>query len=162
MARQKPTEEPSSPKTGDLALGRRIAERREELGMSRKELAAVTELSYPYIAQIETGYRSPSMKHQFSIARALGMSLDDLFGSPDDELVFPAAPAAAPPMPMVGGAPRRSSRRAAPRRTTIDDVIEQAVGEIESLPASVRLEALSRIQLHIMQGVTEEQARWRG
>lgn len=126
--------------------------------MSRKELAAVTELSYPYIAQIETGYRSPSMKHQFSIARALGMSLDDLFGSPEDEMVFLAA---APPMPIVGDAPRRSPRRTAPRRTTIDDVIEHAVAEIETLPASVRLEALSRIQLQIMQGVTEEQARRR-
>lgn len=162
MARQKPPEEPSSPKTGDLALGRRIAERREELGMSRKELAAATELSYPYIAQIETGYRSPSMKHQFSIARALGLSLDELFGSPDDELVFPSAmPAAAPPMPLAGGPPSRSSRRSAPRRTTIDDVIERAVGEIESLPASVRLEALSRIQLQIMQGVADDQARRR-
>ncbi|WP_200954424.1 MULTISPECIES: helix-turn-helix domain-containing protein [unclassified Nocardioides] len=161
MVREKPAEEPSSPKTGDLALGRRIADRRDELGLSRKDLASATGLSYPYIAQIETGYRSPSMKHQFSIARALGLSLDDLFSSPDDQ-TFPGsavpAPPAAPPPRLPSRAPSRSLRTT-PRRTTIDEVIEHAVTEIESLPVSVRLEALSRIQLRIMQGVTEEQAR---
>jgi len=39
-------------KTGDIELGRRITARREELGMSRKQLAEATDLSYPYIAQI--------------------------------------------------------------------------------------------------------------
>lgn len=156
--------EPTSPKTGDPELGRRITERREELGMSRKELAATTGLSYPYIAQIETGYRSPSMKHQFSITRALGLTLDDLFGSPEDERVFPASatPAATPPVPMAGAAPSRSAGRRTSRRPTLDDVVEQAVTQVESLPVSVRLEALSRIQLQIMQGVTEEQSRRRG
>ena len=54
----------TSPKTGDIEVGRKIASRREELGISRKELAELTGLSYPYIAQIETGYRLPSTRHQ--------------------------------------------------------------------------------------------------
>lgn len=144
MPPQRPSSSPSSPKTGDLDLGRKIAARRHELGISRKELAVATELSYPYIAQIETGYRLPSMKHQIPIARALGMSLDDLFG-PEEELSLPSA------APLQTG-PRRS-------RATTDDVVERCVAEIESLPPAVRLEALSRIQLQIMQGVTDEQAR---
>ena len=45
----------TSPRTGDLALGRRIAARRDELGMSRKDHAEATDLSYPYDAQIDTG-----------------------------------------------------------------------------------------------------------
>ena len=136
----------TSPKTGDLELGRKIAARREELGMSRKELAEITNLSYPYIAQIETGYRLPSAKHQVPLAKALGMSLDELFRA-DDEL---------PARPVGSAAPHRGRRR------TLDEAIDDAVGAIESLPASVRLEALSRIQLKIMTGVTEEQAKRHG
>lgn len=134
----------TSPKTGDLELGRKIAARREELGISRKELAEMTELSYPYIAQIETGYRLPSTRHQVPIARALGMSLDELFATEES---------------LPSTRPRRPTRG---RRASIDEVVDQAAQEIEALPASVRLEALSRIQLRIMQGVAEDQARQRG
>lgn len=69
-----------SPKTGDLEVGRRIVARREELGLSRRALAEATDLSYPYVAQIETGYRLPSSRHQATLARALGLTLDELFG----------------------------------------------------------------------------------
>ena len=142
----------TSPKTGDIELGKKIAARREELGMSRKELAEATSLSYPYIAQIETGYRLPSTKHQVILSKVLGLSLDELFGT-GEEL---------PQMPerlMV-----RSATAAAPtrrRRPSIDDAIEHAAQELEGLPSSVRLEALSRLQLRIMQGVTEDQSRQR-
>lgn len=136
----------TSPKTGDLELGRKIAARREELGMSRKELAEVTHLSYPYIAQIETGYRLPSTKHQVPIAKALGMSLDELF-STEEEL---------PSLSVEGAPPRRS------RRSTIEEAIDDAAGAIETLPVSVRLEALSRIQLRILTGVSEAQSKRRG
>src|SRR4051794_1747328 len=133
----------TSPKTGDLELGRKIAARREELGMSRKELAEITNLSYPYIAQIETGYRLPSAKHQIPLAKALGMSLDELFGAEEELSTRP-----------VGSTTTRRGRR-----RTMDEAIDDAVGAIESLPDSVRLEALSRIQLRIMTGVTQEQAK---
>lgn len=49
--------------------------------MTRKQLAEAAGLSYPYIAQIETGYRLPSAKHHRMLAGVLGMSLDELFGS---------------------------------------------------------------------------------
>ena len=137
----------TSPKTGDIELGRKIAARREELGMSRKDLAEATSLSYPYIAQIETGYRLPSSKHQFMLARTLGMSLDELFGTEEQ---LPEAP-----MRTQSAA---ASRR---RRPTIDDAVEHATQEIEALPAAVRLEALSRIQLRIMQSVADDQAKQR-
>ena len=133
----------NSPKTGDIELGRKIAARREELGLSRKDLAQATDLSYPYIAQIETGYRLPSTRHQIPIARALGLSLDELF-STEDSLPRPR--------------PRRADGS---QRPSIDEVVDRAAQEIEALPPSVRLEALSRIQLRIMQGVAEEQARSR-
>lgn len=133
-----------SSKTGDLELGLKIADRREELGMSRKDLAQAIGASYPYVAQIETGYRLPSTRYQVPLAKALGMSLDELFGTEES-------------LP-----PTRPRRTTASRRSSIDDVVEQAANEVESLPAPVRLEALSRIQLRIMQGVVEEQTRARG
>ncbi len=138
----------TSPKTGDIELGRKIAARREELGMSRKQLAEATSLSYPYIAQIETGYRLPSTKHQVILSKVLGMSLDELF---DTEDALPQAP-----MRLQASAPSRRGR------PSIDEAIEHAAQEIEALPASVRLEALSRIQLRIMQSVAEDQAKQRG
>lgn len=132
----------SSPRTGDLALGRRIAMRREELGMSRKELAVATELSYPYVAQIETGYRLPSAKHQVTLSRVLGMSLDDLFGTAES-------------LPAVRSttAPSRTAR------PSIDEAIERAIHELETLPTSVRMEALSKVQTRVMQGVVEDRSR---
>ncbi|MEN8601942.1 helix-turn-helix domain-containing protein [Microbacterium rhizosphaerae] len=133
-----------SPRTGDLDLGRRIAARREDLGMSRKDLASATELSYPYIAQIETGYRLPSSKHQPMFARVLGMSLDELFGTVES----------APPLRAehpITGAPRPSR----------EEAIERAVRELETLPASVRLEALAQVQMKVMAGIVEDRSRTR-
>jgi len=133
----------NSSKTGDPDLGFKIAARREELGMSRKDLAQAIGASYPYVAQIETGYRLPSTRYQVPIAKALGISLDELMGT---EETLPST---------------RPRRAAGGRRASIDDVVERAAQEIETLPASVRLESLSRVQLRIMQGVAEEQARSR-
>jgi transcriptional regulator with XRE-family HTH domain len=137
----------TSPKTGDLQLGKKIAARRDELGLSRRQLAEATSLSYPYIAQIETGYRLPSTRHQVILAKVLGISLDELFGTGEE------------PPQKPGRFKPASSRR---RRPTIDDATEQAAQEIEALPVSVRLQALSRIQLRILQSVAEDQAKHRG
>ena len=101
----------TSPKTGDLELGRKIAARREELGMSRKQLAEMTNLSYPYIAQIETGYRLPSTKHQVVMSKVLGMSLDELFGTEDE---LPLAPARR--TPAMAGRRRPSMDRQCPSK----------------------------------------------
>lgn len=132
---------PASQKTGDLELGRAIAARREELGLTRKELAEVLGLSYPYIAQIETGYRLPSSRHQVPLARALGMSLDELFRH--EEEVPPTLPAHSSPK----------------RRPSLDEVVARATAEIEALPVPVRLEALSQVQLLVMRGVTEARSQ---
>jgi hypothetical protein len=112
--------------------------------MSRKYLALAIGASYTFVAQIETCYRLPSTRYQVPLAKALGMSLDELFGTEES---------------LPSTRPRRTTGG---RRSSIDDVVEQAAKEIETLPAPVRLEALSRIQLRIMQGVAEEQARARG
>lgn len=152
----------TSQKTGDLELGKKIAQRREELGMSRKQLAEVTNLSYAYISQIETGYRLPSAKHHVILAKVLGVSLDELFGAEE-------APSVPLRMQTETQGPRatasaKASAMAAPRagrRPSMDEAIEHAVQEIESLPASVRLEALSQVQLRVMRSMTDDQASQR-
>ena len=165
MASERSRKPATSPKTGDLDLGRRIATRREELGLSRKELAEAVHLSYPYVAQIETGYRSPSAKHQVLLSKVLGLSLDELFGT-DEELPRPPErllARATRDTPVGSAAPDSGPWRTGPRvrRASLEEAVEHASQEIEALPATVRLEALSRLQLRIMQGVADEQARER-
>jgi transcriptional regulator with XRE-family HTH domain len=68
----------TSKKTGSEALGELIRTRREDLGMSRRELVEATGLSYPYVSQLETGYRLPSSTALRDLAGALQMSTDEL------------------------------------------------------------------------------------
>ncbi len=110
--------------------------------MSRKELAEATDLSYPYVAQIETGYRLPSAKHQVTLSRVLGMSLDHLFDTEDSLRTLSSA-----------GSPTRTAP------SSLDEAIDGAVNSLESLPVSVRMEALNKVQTRVMQGVVEDRSR---
>lgn len=60
------------------ALGRAVALRRTALGMKRKDLAEASELSYPYISEIENGAKEPSAKALRRIADALDLSEREL------------------------------------------------------------------------------------
>jgi predicted transcriptional regulator len=51
---------------------------RSHRGMSARELAAATELSAPYISEIETGKKEGSIAALKKIAEALKVDLDDL------------------------------------------------------------------------------------
>ena len=51
---------------------------RKHRGMTQNELAAATNINPVYLSQIETGRRNGSTKTLASIAKALGVSLDDL------------------------------------------------------------------------------------
>jgi DNA-binding XRE family transcriptional regulator len=68
-----------SPKTGSRQFGDLLRRARERRGMSRRDVAEATELSYPYISQLETGYRQPSPAAIQSLASALHISLDEMF-----------------------------------------------------------------------------------
>src|SRR3954454_24511710 len=68
-----------SAKTGSEELARLIRDRREQLGMSRQDLADATGVPYPTIAQIETAYRGVSPSRLGVIARALGLDPKELY-----------------------------------------------------------------------------------
>ena len=85
-----------SPKTGNQEFGDLLREAREDRGMSRRDLADATNLSYPYISQLETGYRMPSPAAIQTLSRVLGVSLDAIFAA----ITGPAEPPA--PEPRFG------------------------------------------------------------
>jgi transcriptional regulator with XRE-family HTH domain len=66
-------------------VGPRLRARREERGLSLRELARRLGISPSAVSQIETGKSRPSVSTLYSIVTELGMSLDELFsGEPGD------------------------------------------------------------------------------
>lgn len=59
-------------------LGPRLRSIREELGISRRELAKVWRCTVANISQIETGTRDPRVSHLIKFAKLTGVSLDEL------------------------------------------------------------------------------------
>ena len=62
-----------------LALGTRIRERRRALGLSLVRLAEETDLSHPFLSQVERGHARPSITSLQRIAAALGVDAGWLF-----------------------------------------------------------------------------------
>ena len=62
-----------------LKLGRRITELRKEKGLSQEDLAHVAGVDRSYMSCIERGVRNPSVLKLAVIARALNVSVADLF-----------------------------------------------------------------------------------
>lgn len=60
-------------------LGKRIREIRKVKKMSQEELAYQAEIDYSYLNEIEAGKRNPSVKRIAAIAKALRVSIKDLF-----------------------------------------------------------------------------------
>ena len=96
-------------------LAETLRERREDLGLSRKELAQRTGLSYPYLSQLETGDREPSMNALGKLAAGLEVEPSDLIvgmthtrTEPSERTASPmraaAAPVAAPIAPIAAAA----------------------------------------------------------
>ncbi len=62
----------------ESTLGQRLRAAREALGESQVTLAKSAEISQGYLSQIETDEREPTFSIAVRLARALGLSLDDL------------------------------------------------------------------------------------
>jgi len=59
-------------------LGAFIRAQREQAQMSLRDLAALTDVSNPYLSQIERGLHEPSMRVLKSISDALNVSIESL------------------------------------------------------------------------------------
>jgi len=65
-------------RSGDETLGQRIRAAREALGESQLNLAASAGISQGYLSQLEADEREPTLPVAARLARALGISLDEL------------------------------------------------------------------------------------
>lgn len=91
----------------EAQLGPRLRERREQGGLTLRELARRLGISPSAISQIETGKSRPSVSTLYAIVSELGMSLDELFSGQNQE----RAPAAAPSAARAGRAGREPSSK---------------------------------------------------
>jgi transcriptional regulator with XRE-family HTH domain len=75
------TEEPESVKENDprQVLGGFIRVQRQMANLSLRQLSAMTEISNPYLSQVERGLHEPSIRVLKSIADALNVSAEILF-----------------------------------------------------------------------------------
>jgi len=162
-----------SAKTGSERLARLIRDRREQLGMSRQDLADATEVPYPTIAQIETAYRGVSPSRLATIARALGLDparlYDVLASDTPSEASKPARRTrSAPPAPGDGEwlpnpayapPPAPMTADPAPAAPLASDVVEHVVALLSGLPPHERLDALGRVQSRLLSGLVREEVR---
>lgn len=66
-----------------VAFGRAVTARRAELGLTRKDVAARSGLSYPYVSNIEAGHKQPSAKALHALANALELRPSELLERSD-------------------------------------------------------------------------------
>ena len=72
-----------------VALGERLRQRRLERRISLRELARRLGISASLVSQIETGRLQPSVRTLYAIVSELGVSLDEVFASADDDASAP-------------------------------------------------------------------------
>ena len=60
-------------------LGRFIRSQRQMANLSLRQLSALTQVSNPYLSQVERGLHEPSVRVLRSIAEALNVSAETLF-----------------------------------------------------------------------------------
>jgi transcriptional regulator with XRE-family HTH domain len=70
---------PDEPADDGNLLGAFIRAQRQMANLSLRELAAMTEISNPYLSQVERGLSEPSARVLKSIAEALNLSAEALF-----------------------------------------------------------------------------------
>ena len=69
----------------DGATGARIRAGRREAGLTQQELAKQVAVSRQTIISMETGDYAPSVYLAIKIARALGVTVESLWGDPPEE-----------------------------------------------------------------------------
>jgi len=153
-------------------FGRVLAEQRKKQGMSRGQLAEASELSYPYVSQLETGLRKPSRDAAVRLSRALGISLSDLESaiptnsSPQEidranresERLLSRLETDAPIAAAMAAMPLRAQLTDHRGSVDRDDLIGQLVDLLEEFPEGERLDVLAEVQKHTMQRMLDQRS----
>lgn len=153
-------------------FARVIKEQRDRLGLSRSQLAEASELSYPYISQLETGLRKPSRNAARAIASALNISVEDLErtipGDPSDTSEVQRAERFSDDLLSGRGSATVSRLSVAPVSHALsadgasdarDDLIGDIIDLLEEFDSSERLDVLAEVQKRAMQRMMEERDR---
>jgi putative molybdopterin biosynthesis protein len=80
------------------AAGTRLRLARQARGLSQQQLAGMAAVTRQAVSAVESGHSDPSLRVALALSRALGLTVEDLFGPGD-----PADPVLARPVAPVGG-----------------------------------------------------------
>jgi len=126
-----PARRPRRPHEIADGVGVHLRARREEQGVSLRELARRLSISPSALSQIETGKSRPSVSTLYAIVTELRMSLDELFGGVADD---------ASPVTAVRNVRRDGERARAAQRDELQQHDSRATLQLES---GVRWERLT-------------------
>lgn len=68
-------------------LGKRIKQLRKNLGLTQEQLAAKSDMGYPYLGLIERGERNPTLEFIGKISEGLGIKVYQLFLFTDEDIL---------------------------------------------------------------------------
>jgi transcriptional regulator with XRE-family HTH domain len=152
-----------SEKTGSEPLGQLIRTRRQALGMRRRDLVEATGLSYPYVSQIETGYRLPSDRALRDLAAALQVDPMELASTfPQDRqpsvqrLSTPSARPEGWYSNPVFASDVRASGAPPSGPPSVREVVADAVDLLERLSPDDRLDALAAVQRELVDRIVND------
>ncbi len=147
-------------------FARAIVEQRKRRNMSRSQLAERSELSYPYVSQLETGLRKPSRKAADALASALGISVEDLertIPRNDDDLLqlqeaemFSEHLTAGSALRMLTPPSAARAIRESTAPGSRDDLIGDIIDLLEEFDSADRLDVLAEVQKRAMQRMLDE------
>ena len=158
-------------------LARLLRARRAALGLSRKDVAAATGLSYPFIAQLESGIRAPSVASARRLAGVLGLPVEEVvlaagagvapsprwFGNPayarDAQGIASSPPRGAAAAVLMQEAPPATPIAAPAAGPPTGDVVDAVVALLGTLPPEGRLNALALVQGRLMEELVREHVR---
>jgi len=103
-ARRDTTDDGHAHQPGAGAAGARLRSARQARGLSQYQLARMAQVSRQAISAVEAGLSDPSLRVALTLARALGLTVEELFGPSMPEAAVPVRPLA-----PVGGSGSRVS-----------------------------------------------------
>ena len=81
--------EPAQPSQGGTRAGARLRLARQARGFSQQQLAGMAGVSRQAVSAVEAGLSDPSLRVALALSRALGLTVEELFGPALPEPVVP-------------------------------------------------------------------------
>ena len=137
-------------------LGRFLEHRRTALGLSRRDLAERSGLSYPYVSQLETGDREPALKAVRALAPALEVPLDELAALvAGGQWATTADLPPASPVVMTSGAAARPTTSPGPLNR--DKLVLHLERRLRGVPPLERIAVLHELLGHAVEELRQQQ-----